>query len=218
MFDPGTLEWGKVYYWRIDEVNDASPDSPWTGSVWTFTAADFVVVDDMESYTDDEGNRIYEIWIDGWTNNTGSVVGNLQAPFAEQTIIHGGRQSMPMDYNNVKSPFYSEAELEFASAEDWTVNGVTTLVLFARGSAGNGAGNLYVVVEDSAGKSAVVANTDAGLVSRTLWTEWQVPMSSFTGVNAAKVKKLYLGVGDRTSPKAGGAGRLYLDDIRIVKP
>ena len=25
----GALEWGKTYYWRIDEVNTANADSPW---------------------------------------------------------------------------------------------------------------------------------------------------------------------------------------------
>ncbi|HEX42421.1 MAG TPA: hypothetical protein ENN81_10245, partial [Phycisphaerales bacterium] len=30
---------GTTYYWRIDEVNDLHPDSPWTGDVWTFTVA-----------------------------------------------------------------------------------------------------------------------------------------------------------------------------------
>ena len=65
--------------------------------------ANFLIVDDVEDlYTDDEGNRIYEIWVDGWTNNTGAVVGNLTTPFAERTIVHGGRQSMPFDYNNIK--------------------------------------------------------------------------------------------------------------------
>ena len=34
---PGTLEYGRTYYWRIDEVNDAEPDSPWKGEVWAFT-------------------------------------------------------------------------------------------------------------------------------------------------------------------------------------
>ena len=162
-FDPGTLEWGKVYYWRIDEVNEAHPDSPWQGRVWTFTTADFVVVDDMESYTDDEGNRIYQTWTDGYPDRNGATVGNLDAPFAEQTIVHGGRQSMPMDYDNTKPPFYSEAELEFAPAQDWTVNGVNTLVLFVRGNETNGDGQLYVAVEDNAGKSAVVTHTDAAL-------------------------------------------------------
>ena len=28
---------GTTYYWRIDEVNDLHPDSPWKGDVWSFT-------------------------------------------------------------------------------------------------------------------------------------------------------------------------------------
>jgi hypothetical protein len=219
-FDPGTLEWGKTYYWRVDEVNDAAADSPWKGSVWRFTAADCVIVDDFEGYNDDidAGTTIFDTWIDGWVNNTGSVVGNLVEPFAEQTIVHSGKQSMPMDYNNVNAPFYSEAELEFASAADWTVNGVDTLTLYFRGNVANGSGALYVVVEDSAGKVSVVTNPDPAAVTATNWTEWKIPLGDFAGVNPAKVKKLYIGVGDRNSPVKGGAGRIYLDDIRVTKP
>jgi hypothetical protein len=214
-FSPGELDWNQTYYWRVDEVNDASPESPWKGSVWSFTTAGFIIVDDMESYTDDEGNRIYEVWGDGWTNGTGSVVGNLQAPFAEQTIIHGGRQSMPMDYNNTRTPFYSEAETAWAAPQNWTVNGVNTLSLFWRGRTTNGAGKLYVAIEDSTGKVAVAA--DSAALTATAWTEWKIPLSSVTGVNLAKVKKLYIGVGDRKNPVPGGSGRLYLDDIRVIK-
>jgi len=217
-YDPGPLEWGKVYYWRIDEVNEANPAGPWPGRVWTFTTADFIVVDDMESYTDEEGHRIYETWIDGYPDRNGSTVGNLVAPFAEQTIVHSGRQSLPMDYDNAKPPFYSEAVQEFAKAQDWTVNGVSTLVLFVRGGATNVAAPLYVVVEDSVGKNAAVTHPDVTVVTKAVWTEWQVPLSSFTGVDPAKVKKLTIGVGNRTDPKAVVFGRLYLDDIRAVKP
>jgi hypothetical protein len=28
-----------TYYWRVDEVNDLHPDSPWKGDVWSFTIA-----------------------------------------------------------------------------------------------------------------------------------------------------------------------------------
>jgi len=28
---------GTTYYWRIDEVNEADPNSPWKGTVWSFT-------------------------------------------------------------------------------------------------------------------------------------------------------------------------------------
>ncbi|MHC4702695.1 MAG: LamG domain-containing protein, partial [Planctomycetota bacterium] len=34
---PGGLIPGTTYYWRIDEVNDADPNSPWKGNVWSFT-------------------------------------------------------------------------------------------------------------------------------------------------------------------------------------
>ncbi|MFB0554484.1 MAG: LamG domain-containing protein, partial [Phycisphaerae bacterium] len=48
-YDPGKLEWDTTYYWRIDEVNNANPNSPWTGNVRSFTTANFLVVDDFES-------------------------------------------------------------------------------------------------------------------------------------------------------------------------
>lgn len=33
---PDGLVPGTTYYWRVDEVNDAHPDSPWIGKVWSF--------------------------------------------------------------------------------------------------------------------------------------------------------------------------------------
>jgi hypothetical protein len=405
-FDPGGLDLGTTYFWKVTEVNDAATPSAWPGEVWSFSTREYLVVDDFESYTDDEGSRIYETWIDGWTNGTGSVVGNLTAPFAEQTILHGGRQSMPFEYNNVNTPFYSEAEREFSPLANWTVNGADTLSLWVRGNPvayvaegdtvtmsaaghdiwdnaddfrfasktlnGNGSvvvrveslvntnawakagvmirqsldadsrmaymivsyssgvsfgwrqqtagtcgsvtqagvaapqwvkltrtgdaftaqysadgktwtdikntdgtvasttitmagpvyiglcvtshnqaatttavmsgaattGNatgawqvtaigddpqtanspadLYVIVEDSAGKKA--AATDPTLVTTAAWTQWKIPLSSFAGVNLAKVKKLYIGVGNPTSPVQGGAGKLHFDDIGFGHP
>jgi len=216
-YDPGPLQWGKVYYWRIDEVNDARLDSPWKGTVWTFTTADFLVVDDMESYTDDDGNRIYQTWTDGLPDRNGATVGNLSEPFTEATIVHGGRQSMPLDYYNAKPPYYSEAELEFTPAQDWTANGINTLVLFVRGDPANTLAQLYVGLEDSAGRSAPVTNTDMAVVTSDQWTEWKIPLSSFSLGKPTQIKKLYLGVGDRTNPKPDGFGRIYIDDIRVVK-
>ena len=131
-FDAGDLEWGKTYYWRVDEVGAAET---WKGTVWSFTTANFIPVDDMESYNDEEPTRIFDTWVDGYTDavNGGSTVGNLNAPFAEKTIVHGGRQSMPMDYNNVASPYLSQADQTFAPLQNWTTNGVDTLSLWLRG-------------------------------------------------------------------------------------
>ena len=33
---PNGLVPGTTYYWRIDEINDQHPDSPWKGDVWSF--------------------------------------------------------------------------------------------------------------------------------------------------------------------------------------
>jgi hypothetical protein len=125
---------------------------------------------------------------------------------------------MPLDYNNIKSPYYSEAEREFSPLQNWTTNGVDTLVLYIRGVATNADGRLYVVVEDSAGKTVEAANSDSSITKTTTWTEWKTPLGGLTGVNLAKIKKMYLGIGDRKNPVAGGSGRLYIDDIRVTKP
>ncbi len=133
-FSPGNLEWNKTYYWRIDETDGTET---WRGNVWSFTTANFIPVDDFESYNDEENQdtRIYETWMDGLTNSTTATVGNWDPPFAERKIVHGGKQSMPLDYNNINQPFYAEGERGFAPVMNWTVNGVTDLSLWYRGRA-----------------------------------------------------------------------------------
>jgi regulation of enolase protein 1 (concanavalin A-like superfamily) len=44
---------------------------------------------------------------------------------------------MPLQYDNSAAPFYSEAEREFAAAQNWTDKGADTLRLYVRGKAGN---------------------------------------------------------------------------------
>ncbi len=418
---PLGLTFGKTYYWRVDEVNDAVTPSSFEGDVWSFTTIGYAVVEDFESYND-VCKRIFFGWIDGYGHNgstdcgiapslgnaTGSTVGNVNPPFAEGTIIHGGGQSMPMAFDNTKSPFYSEAQTEWAQPQAWTNNGVANLVLYVRGQApafletspgtilmngagtdvwdaadqfrfvykslkGNGsiiakvesigrahewskagvmirestssgsthafnaatptathgisfqrritpdtatnantdvadtalpqwvkvtrngstftaqysadgkawtdvvttapvtidmandvliglavsshvagtatgakfsnvtttgnvsgswqtaeigatqvAGNtpesFYVMVQDSAGKSKVVSNPDPSIIATGSWQEWSIPLSEFSsaGLNLGSIKKLVIGVGDRNSPKAGGSGSLYIDDIRLT--
>ena len=85
------------------------------------------------------GQAIWQAWIDGLEDpqNGGSTVGYSEAPFAETRVVHGGGQSMPLQYDNTTGPGYSEADHTFSPAEDWTVEGVTTLVVHFRGAAGN---------------------------------------------------------------------------------
>jgi hypothetical protein len=216
-YDPGTLDYNKTYYWRIDEINDADADSPWVGRVWSLTTADYIVIDDFERYTDDPegGTAVFDTWADGWINETGSFVGYVTTPFTEQTIVHGGRQSMPFSYSNTAPPHYSEAERAWTTPQDWTVRNGSTLMLYILGSAGNDPGDLYVAVEDAAGNIAQAVSPVA--TTATKWTQWSIPLAdlSAAGVDVTAVAKIYLGVGDRDNPTAGGSGRLFIDDIVI---
>jgi hypothetical protein len=143
------LAWNTTYYWRIDEVNNLEPESPWKGIVWSFTTANYVIVDNFEDY-DDFCNRIFYAWKDGYGfsadpacgvtvyngNGSSSIVGGTQAPFAEQIIVHSGNQSMPMVYDNTGATGkarYSETQQEWAAAQDWTKDGVKSLTVWFRG-------------------------------------------------------------------------------------
>jgi hypothetical protein len=220
-FEPGQLEWNTTYYWRVDEANNTNANSPWTGPLWSFTTANFLVIDDMESYNDlDEGqpgsNRIYLAWIDGFDNpaTNGSIVGYANAPFAEQTIVHSGNQSMPLEYNNAVGK--SEETLTLTSNRDWTVNGVNTLTIWHRGGSSNAAEPMYVALNDS----AVVTNDNPDAAQRPSWTQWNIDLTRFAdqGVNLTNVNSITLGLGNRANPVAGGVGMMYFDDIRLYAP
>jgi len=216
-YDPGQLEWDTTYYWRVDEANNANTDSPWTGPLWSFTTANFLIIDDMEAYNDlDEGepgsNRIYLAWIDGFDNPAvnGSVVGYANPPFAEQTIVKGGLQSMPFAYDNAVGK--SEATLTLSSNRDWTVNGVNTLTIWFRGSSSNSAEQLYVTLNGN----ARVDHDDSDAAQAFAWTEWNIPLQAFAdqSVNLTNVNSITIGLSSVT----GGTGKMYFDDIRLYRP
>jgi len=408
MYDPAGLDLGQTYFWKIVEVNELETPSAWEGALWTFSTQEYFVVEDFESY-DDEDNRIFDTWLDGFINETGSTVGYFEAPFAETSIVNSGRQSMPLEYVNDADPFYSETERTFDGRQDWTTNGADTLVVNFRGNpvafveqadgsivigaagtdiwgtvdefrfvykdltgdgsivarvdsleetdpwakagvmirdtldpgskfaavymtAGNGCryqareasnldatsdtsvataeqmaltvpywiklertgddlngfysadgttwtamswnpqtismpgsihvglavtshspgnptvaelsnmtttgnvtgawqmatigveqpsnepGQLYVAVEDAAGHLSVITHPDPEATVLAEWQQWQIPLSEFAGVNMASVERMYIGIGDRDNPQAGGSGLLFIDDIGVGHP
>jgi hypothetical protein len=220
-FEPGQLEWNTTYYWRVDEVNNTHADSPWTGPLWSFTTANFLIIDDMESYNDLDpadpaSNRIFNAWIDGYDDPTnGSLVGYDSPPFAEQRIVHSGSQSMPFAYDNSVAG-KSEATLSLTSNRDWTVKSVDTLTIWFRGSSNNTAEPMYFVLNNI----AVVTNDNPDLIRKAAWTAWNIDLQSFAdqGVNLTNVNSITLGLGSRTNPVAGGSGMVYFDDIRLYAP
>jgi len=226
-YEPGKLLWDATYYWRIDEVNNLNTDSPWKGPVWSFTTANFLVVDDFEDY-DVGNNEIWWSWKDGLGyaahgnepaypgNGTGAAVGDESTPsYTEETIVHGGSQAMPLFYDNSVLK-YSEAQKTLTYPRDWTENGVGTLTIWFRGDSANAAETLYVALNGS----AVVSHDNPKASQIATWTRWNIDLKAFAdqGVNLANVNTIALGLGNKKTPQAGGSGTMYFDDIRLYPP
>jgi hypothetical protein len=200
-YTPAPLAYGTQYYWKVDEVGAAATHP---GGVWSFSTADFAVVDDFESYTDEAGNEIFTAWVDGYgTTTNGAQVGYVQAPFAERTILHGGAQSMPLAYDNAGGKI-SEATRTFQAAQDWNGHGIKSLSLYFYGSPDN-TGQLYVKIN---GTKVAYKGTAADL-QRKQWQPWNIDLATI-GADVSNVTKLTIGL-----EGAGAAGILYVDDIRL---
>ncbi len=83
---------------------------------------------------------------------------------------------------------------------------------------GNSSESMYVALEDSSGKVVTVPSTDAAITARPTWQEWAIPYSELSGVNLSRIEKMTIGVGSKSSPKAGGTGLVYIDDIGFGRP
>ena len=198
---------GQTYYWKIVEVNEAMNPAAWQGDVWSFSTVKFFVIDDFESYTNDmdAGKAIFQTWIDGYeVQANGSQVGYGQSPFAETTIIQGGRQSMPVSYSNTGGATYSEAERTFDTPQDWTKHGYKSLALSFYGDPNN-TGQMYLKINNT----KVPYGGKAEDIKRTQWQPWNVDLAA-TGANLKNVTKLTIGIDG-----AGAAGKLYFDNIQL---
>ena len=231
-FDPGKMDWDTTYYWRVDEINPSNPDSPWIGNIWSFTTADFLIIDDFEGYDAGE-NQIWYSWHDGLGygtpgvdpyfagNGTGAAVGDETTPsFTEETIVHGGSQSMPLFYDNNKDGYYkySEAEFKLIGNRDWTEHGITELSLWFYGNPNNSDEPIYVTIANSTGTPAVVYHDEAQVTQKEAWTEWIIPVQIFAGqgVILSDVDTIAIGFGTKGNTAIpGGSGKMCIDDIRL---
>jgi len=177
-----------------------------------------VLLDDFEDYT--AQNRIYDVWFDGWMNETNSTVGYFSEPFAERWIVNSGLQSMPLFYDNVVFPYYAEAYRELEpELQDWSTTGADSLTLYFHGSTdldhSIATDRLYVRVEDNQGRSSTVYHSDPTALLTGTWQEWTIGLHEFSDVNLSRVARLMLGVGNRDNPQPGGTSVIYFDDIGL---
>ena len=220
-YGPLSLDLGSIYYWRVDEVNNAETLTTWKGDVWSFSTQEYLVVEDFEDYNDYPPDEIFSTWIDGYGVETnGSTIGYAEPDFpagehfVETTIVHSGEQSMPYFYDNTTAG-NSEATRTLDFLTDWTRNGIGTLTLWYIGDAANAVEQIYVILNDS----AFVNNDNPNAAQITEWAEWNINLQEFAdqGVNLANVNTISIGFGDKNNLQAGGSGMVFFDDIRLYR-
>ncbi|MHC4570412.1 MAG: hypothetical protein ACYTE3_32265, partial [Planctomycetota bacterium] len=85
---PDGLVPGTTYYWRIDEVDEANPDSPWRGDIWSFSVppktayfpdpidgAEFVDLDATLAWTPGYGAKLHTVYIGESFEDVNSATG-----------------------------------------------------------------------------------------------------------------------------------------------
>jgi hypothetical protein len=204
-YTPENLELGETYEWRVDQIGAAGTV---TGHTWTFTVADFLVVDDFEPYTTDDELR--SAWVD-----------NIDVPGVEYVLLASGENNaMRFEFQNQYDPFYTEVTRTFADSQDWTAQGVEELSLSFVGEHENSEHLMYLTLEDAAGQSFRV-ETFPHACQTDSWRVWTVALGQFSdgGVDLTTVKKITIGLGDGTDSGQSGEDRdhIYVDQI-ILSP
>ncbi len=204
-YDPGLLELGKTYYWRVDEINNDDLNSVRTGDIWKFTVEDYLVVEDFETYL---RNDIYEKW---------EKVGYSYISVSElSNIVHRCRQSMSLNYY-YDNAFYSEARYRFESPQDWASIGAEVLQLHFHGQAENDFGaQMYIAISDGDVNSIVPYYGDPNDILKEVWQAWRIELEDFVDIDLSRIESLSIGFANRTPVQLhNGIGTVFFDDIRI---
>ena len=215
---PEGIQWsGGPYYWRIDEVNKDGTIT--AGTVWNFSVTDYLLVDDFESYNDIAAGKpgshlVYATWVDGYgTTTNGSTIGYPTGASMEPTIVYGGRQSVPLAYNNTAASS-SEVTVNPANipiGRNWTTGSPQTLVLWFHGGPINAATErMYVKINGV----KVTYPGPAADIARVRWSQWNIDLAAL-GTNLSNVTQFAIGF-ERTGA-TGGTGTVLVDEIRLYQ-
>jgi hypothetical protein len=204
VFDPGTLEFGQTYEWRVDQIG---PSGPVAGRTWTFTAADCMSAEDFDAYTDNAG--LMAAWVDN--------IPDWDYVFLGTDAV--GNNSIRFELQNQYEPYFTEATRTFDSPQDWTAHGVEALSLSFVGEKENSEHRMYLILEDTAGQSLKVEHPFTYAGQSDTWRLWTFALGQFSdaGVNLSSVKKCTIGFGDGTSSGQAGDDRdiVFIDDINL---
>ena len=195
-FDPGELVFGRMYYWRVDQVDGQSGEIH-KGDVWSFTVQASLMIDDFDGYANWEA--VLEVWEEqgsayNWVSTTFAADGNAV-----------GVDLMPEDGLGGALVLHRDMDL--------TANGIRALGFdFASDPNQGFVENIYVELGDGADTARVTID-DPAIIHNRAWGLVDLDLARFAGVNLAQVKSLVLGV----TLSEGSTQRVtvYFDQLRL---
>jgi hypothetical protein len=205
-FDPGGLELGTTYYWRVDEINDPCT---WPGNVWSFTTADHLVIDDFEAYRTADGydpnsKWVHEVWID-------------PGVYLSMDQTHGcSKKAMGLSFSYYRTSTYSEAVRTFGAPQDWTKAGARALELFFFGANQNSTAQMYLALHDGTTEKLVLYPSDANDITKAVWQPWRIELEDLNGIDLSHIRSIAIGfASEADDPYGSGSGTVFFDDIRL---
>ncbi len=208
-YGPLSLDLGEFYYWRVDEVNEAEIPTMWPGDIWNFSTVEYFVVDDFEGYAHDEPNRIF----DTWKNGLGDPL-NGATVVEERLIVHSGRRSMALIFDNSNTEGISEVTVKMSDLKigrDWTRGVPEKLVFWIYGDPENViTEQLYLNVNGA----KYNCDIDRLALTKETWTQVTVDLVP-SSMNLTDVDELRIGfIRDALTT---GKGIVFIDDIRLYR-
>ncbi len=192
------LDLDSILYWQVNEVNNAMDPSVWEGHLWEIETAEYITVDDMESYKSREGSYVWETWVDGFDDDTNGALLGHNGDDMESDTFYDGAQSLPYFYGQGAAA-NSEASRDIE--RDWGQHGIVSLSLMFYGSESNVAGELYIKVNDTEIATYPVS-------SDLMIPQWQAWTIDLPASALGDVKSLAIGI-------KGGTGVIFIDAIRL---
>jgi len=230
--EPGPLDFDTTYYWAVDEVNLAADVNTWFGDIWQFTTTTNLVVDDFDSYNDDNPLAYDDetgtgTWTGTWVDKDGSA----SEISIETIIVHDGN-SMMFDYDNtlklagnIYGSWADAAIADLQIGTNWTLAGTKALILYFYGDPANATtanDKMYVALDDGTTAHSSYY-PDVNDITDPSWQQWQIDLEDFNsaGVVLENISKIAIGFGTYGgSPASGGygGGIVYFDDIQLWPP
>jgi len=201
-FDPGPLQLGQRYYWRVDEVDGSQADGTRKGDIWGFQVADCVSVEDFES------SDLAWQFEEGWYAQ--AAVSKCPDP------VYGGYQAMDMEFK-VWYQWYTGLVHMFDTPQDWTAYGAKVLALPFYGRPDNPEmARLYLRLSDGQRIATVTYSGDPSAITDPEWHLWKIPIETFAQLDLSRVHSIVLGVfGDPNGPSWPNQGVVTFDSIAL---